>query len=107
MRGVAKTELTVSVVAPTKQRLCAVDDACVAGLNPTSAIDFTIEGGHSILFALNIAVPIHPIRAVGNGVCKDVIRAMVCHGVDRIVVKRRILVVDAAIGQEDDVVLAG
>ena len=88
MRGVAKTELTVRVVAPTQQRLCAVDDACVAGLNPTSAIDFTVEGGQSILFALNVAVPIHPIRAVRNGVRKDVIRAMVSHGVDCVVVKR-------------------
>ena len=88
VRGVAKAETTVRVVAPTKQRFCAVDDTCVAKSNITSAIDFIMEGGHSVLFALNVAVPIHPIRTVGNGVRKDVIRAMIRHCVNRVVVKR-------------------
>ncbi|MGB2070830.1 MAG: hypothetical protein ACPHVR_04265, partial [Poseidonia sp.] len=81
VRSVAKAETTVRVVAPTKQRFCAVDDACVAISNIVA--DFIMEGGHSILFALNVTVPIHPIRTIGNGVRKDVIRAMVSHGVNR------------------------
>ena len=56
---------------------------------------------------LLVAVPIAPVRTVRQGIGEDVVRAMVGHGVNRVGVKRRILVVDAAIGQEDDVVLAG
>ena len=94
--GVAEAKLSVVVPSPTVQRPVVVNGA-------RELVSRLVH----VVVPLQVAVPVAPVGAVGQRIVVHVVAAMVGHGIHGVAVERGILVVDAAVGEGDDVVLAG